>query len=147
MFLHVIQDDARRRKANGLPSQDVPKTQARDPESIPWLNHDISKKLVADMIQGILAEQMKSQALTPTQGDFDNFLLRDDPLGASFLTAYQSVDFLCPRIPERNSEEPVPDIDAEASFVFEEGDSSVIVDESIISQSVRILFVQLSDIV
>lgn len=79
---------------------------------------------------------MKSQMPTPTQGDFDNFPLNNDPLGASFKTAYQSVDFLCPRISEERANESEPHAAAETSFVFDEEDSSILVDESIISQSV-----------
>jgi hypothetical protein len=119
-----------------LPSQDVPKTQARNLESMPWLNHDLNKSLVADLVKEIMVEQMKSQMPTPTQGDFDNFPLNNDPLGASFMTAYQSVDSLCPRISEERASESELYAAAETSFVFDEEDSSILVDESIISQSV-----------
>ncbi|KAF9965079.1 DNA polymerase zeta [Mortierella alpina] len=43
------EDDARRRKANGLPSQEPPTTQMRDTVSIPWLNNDMHKRMVADL--------------------------------------------------------------------------------------------------
>ncbi|KAK3840796.1 MAG: DNA polymerase zeta subunit [Linnemannia gamsii] len=90
------EDDVRRRKANNLPSQEAPKTQIREPESIPWLNHDFNKRLVANMVKEMV--QRQSQEKTPTQGDFDNYMTNEDPLAESLMTAYESIEFLCPRI-------------------------------------------------
>lgn len=86
--------------------------------------------MVADLVREIMSQ---SQTKTPTQGDFDNFEINENPLAASFMTAYQSVDYLCPRV--------VSDMDTsfeaqEASFVYNEGNSTVLVDESIISHAV-----------
>ncbi|KAG0330369.1 DNA polymerase zeta [Dissophora globulifera] len=125
----TAQDDARRRKFNGLPTQELPKTQIRDPVSVPWLNYDTNKKIVADMVQEIMSQSLEK---TFTQGDFDSFNCNEDPLGKSFMTAYESIDYLSPRT--------VPDTDdlseeQETSFVYNEDDSSILVDESIISQA------------
>ncbi|KAG0245565.1 hypothetical protein B0O80DRAFT_502930 [Mortierella sp. GBAus27b] len=123
------EDDSRRRHANNLPTQELPKTQIRDPASVPWLNHDLNKQMVADLVREIMSQ---SQTKTPTQGDFDNYKIDEDPLAASFMTAYQSVDYLCPRV----SSDPDTSFDAqETSFVYNEGDSTILVDESIISQA------------
>ncbi|KAI8606147.1 hypothetical protein EDD21DRAFT_425628 [Dissophora ornata] len=85
------EDDAKRRAANNLPTQELPKTQIRDAVSIPWLNDDLNKRMVADLVQEIM---MKSQTKTPTQGDFDNYEVDENPQVESFMTAYESVDFL-----------------------------------------------------
>jgi hypothetical protein len=125
-------DDARRRHANDLPTQELPKTQIRDPVSIPWLNQDLNKQMVADLVREIMSQ---SQTKTPTQGDFDNYEINEDPLVESLMTAYQSVDYLCPHVvsdPETSFEAQ------ETSFIYNEGDSTILVDESIISQAVRI---------
>ncbi|KAF9173245.1 DNA polymerase zeta [Mortierella sp. AD011] len=126
------EDDARRRKANNLPTQELPKTQIRDPVSIPWLNHDQNKLMVANLVREMISQ---SQIKTPTQGDFDSFKVGLDPLVESFMTAYESVDYLCPR----ESSDPNESFDQglhEASFIFDEADSSIMVDESIASQAV-----------
>ncbi|KAG0258762.1 DNA polymerase zeta [Mortierella polycephala] len=130
-------DDARRRKANNLPSQEIPKTQIRDSQSIPWLNHDINKQMVAELVREVMSQQILEN--TPTQGDFDNFEIKEDPLAASFMTAYESVDFICPHVTTDTDESaPAPSQTAhEASFVYNDADSTIIVDESIISQSAR----------
>ncbi|KAK3811816.1 MAG: hypothetical protein J3Q66DRAFT_286513, partial [Benniella sp.] len=123
------EDDARRRHANDLPTQEMPKTQIRDPVSVPWLNQDLNKQMVADLVREIMSQ---SQTKTPTQGDFDNYEINEDPLVESFMTAYQSVDYLCPRVvsdPETSFEAQ------ETSFIYNEGDSTILVDESIISQA------------
>ena len=129
----------RRRKANNLPSQEAPKTQIRESETIPWLNHDLNKRMVASLVKEMVERQ--SQEKTPTQGDFDNYRTKDDPLAESLMTAYESVEFLCPRlIPE--SEEPSKHqtqlhVSHDASFVIDESESSIFVDESILlSQTV-----------
>ncbi|KAF9150775.1 DNA polymerase zeta [Linnemannia schmuckeri] len=128
------EDDVRRRKANNLPSQEAPKTQIRELETIPWLNHDLNKRMVASLVKEMVERQ--SQEKTPTQGDFDNYRTKDDPLAKSLMTAYESVEFLCPRIiPE--SEEPSrhqtqPHVSQDASFVIDESESSIFIDESIL---------------
>ncbi|KAF8985309.1 DNA polymerase zeta [Entomortierella lignicola] len=126
------EDDARRRKANNLPTQELPKTQIRDPVSVPWLNHDLNKQTVANLVREIMSQ---SQTKTPTQGDFNNFKVESNPLADSFMTAYESVEYLCPR----ESSDPNESIDQsihETSFVFDEADSSILVDESIVSQAI-----------
>ncbi|KAF9115818.1 DNA polymerase zeta [Mortierella sp. AM989] len=125
------EDDARRRKANNLPTQELPKSQMRDPASIPWLNHDLNKQMVADLIREIMSQ---SQTKTPTQGDFNDFNVKTDPLAESLMTAYESVEYLCPREtsdPNESFEQGL----LETSFVFDEADSSILVDESIVSQA------------
>ncbi|KAG0353539.1 DNA polymerase zeta [Podila minutissima] len=125
------EDDARRRKANNLPSQEPPKTQARDEESLPWLNHDFSKHMVADLVHEMMQQ---SQAHTAHQigSTFESFKVKEDPLAASFMTAYASVDFLCPRI---LNDKDGPAQSQNESFVYNEAESSIVVDESKISQS------------
>ncbi|KAG0198603.1 DNA polymerase zeta [Mortierella sp. GBA30] len=128
------EDDARRRKANGLPSQEPPVTQMRDAVSVPWLNDDINKRMVADMVRDMMSRQ--TQEKIPTQGDFDNFEIKDDPLAASFMTAYESVEFLCPRVSAAVSGSDQGASQAhETSYEYNEEDSSIHVDESIISQT------------
>ncbi|KAF9396063.1 DNA polymerase zeta [Podila verticillata] len=125
------EDDARRRKANNLPSQEPPKTQARDAESIPWLNHDFSKHMVADLVHEMMQQ---SQAHTAHQAGstFTSFKVKEDPLAASFMTAYASVDHLCPRV---LNDKDGPAQSQNESFVYNEAESSIVVDESKISQS------------
>ncbi|KAF9315501.1 DNA polymerase zeta [Podila horticola] len=125
------EDDARRRKASKLPSQELPKTQARDEESVPWLNHDFSKHMVADLVHEMMQQ---SQAHTAHQigSTFESFKIKEDPLAASYMTAYASVDFLCPRI---LNDKDAPEQSQNESFVYNEADSSIVVDESKISQS------------
>ncbi|KAF8940450.1 DNA polymerase zeta [Dissophora ornata] len=129
------EDDAKRRAANNLPTQELPKTQIRDAVSIPWLNDDLNKRMVADLVQEIM---MKSQTKTPTQGDFDNYEVDENPQVESFMTAYESVDFLCPRttVDPDESFEARSQMTQETSFVYDEADSSILVDESIISNAV-----------
>ncbi|KAG0078495.1 DNA polymerase zeta, partial [Podila epicladia] len=124
-------DDARRRKANNLPSQKPPKTQARDEESIPWLNHDFSKHMVADLVHEMMQQ---SQAHTAHQigSTFESFKVKEDPLAAPFMTAYASVDYLCPRILNDKDESAQSQNE---SFVYNEAESSIVVDESKISQT------------
>ncbi|KAF9340729.1 DNA polymerase zeta [Linnemannia elongata] len=128
------EDDVRRRKANNLPSQEAPKTQFREPETIPWLNHDLNKRMVASLVKEMVERQ--SQEKTPTQGDFDNYRTKVDPLAESLMTAYESVEFMCSRlVPE--SEEPSKhqtqlQVAHDASFVIDESESSIYVDESIL---------------
>lgn len=130
----------RRRKANNLPSQEAPKTQIREPETIPWLNHDLNKHMVANLVKEMVERQ--SQEKTPTQGDFDNYRTKDDPLAETLMTAYESVEFLCPRMTP-DSEEPSrhqtqSHVSQDTSFVIDESGSSIFVDESILlSQTVR----------
>ncbi|KAF9914040.1 DNA polymerase zeta [Lobosporangium transversale] len=130
------EDDARRRKANNMPSQEAPKTQIRDPVSIPWLNHDANKHTVAELVRQMISQ---SQIKMPTQGDFANFSVLEDPLGKGFPTAYQSALFLCPRaapeVDESGSDARSQGLQ-DTSFVYDEADSSILVDESIISQAV-----------
>ncbi|KAF9438287.1 DNA polymerase zeta [Entomortierella beljakovae] len=123
------EDDERRRRANNLPTQELPKTQIRDPVTVPWLNHDLNKQMIANMVREIVSQ---SQAKTP---EFDNFNIEQDPLIDSIPTAYSSVNYLCPR----ESSDPNESIDGlqETSFVFDEGESSILVDESILSQAFK----------
>ncbi|KAK3824379.1 MAG: putative DNA polymerase zeta catalytic subunit [Linnemannia elongata] len=124
------EDDVRRRKANNLPSQEAPKTQIREPETIPWLNHDLNKRMVASLVREMVERQ--SQEKTPTQGDFDNYKTKDEPFAGSLMTAYESVEFLCPRlVPE--SEEPSRHqtqlhVSHDASFVIDESENSDLAD-------------------
>ncbi|KAG0265703.1 DNA polymerase zeta, partial [Linnemannia exigua] len=128
------EDDVRRRKANNLPSQEAPKTQIREPETIPWLNHDFNKRVVASMVKEMV--QRQSQEKTPTQGDFENYMKSEDPLAESLMTAYESVEFLCPRIVPDSEELPRHQththVSQDTSFLIDESESSVFVDESII---------------
>jgi len=121
--------------ANNLPTQELPKTQIRDAVSIPWLNDDLNKRMVADLVLEIMT---KSQTKTPTQGDFDNYKVDENPLMESFMTAYESVDFLCPRTTadQEESFEARSQMTQETSFVYDEADSSILVDESIIPNAV-----------
>ncbi|KAF9551467.1 DNA polymerase zeta [Mortierella hygrophila] len=136
------EDDVRRRKANNLPSQEAPKTQVREPETIPWLNNDLNKRMVASLVKEMVERQ--SQEKTPTQGDFDNYRTKDDPLAESLMTAYESVEFLCPRlVPE--SEEPSRHqtqlhVSHDTSFVIDESESSIFVDESILQSQTAAKF-------
>lgn len=130
----------RRRKANNLPSQEAPKTQTREPETISWLNHDLNKRMVANLVKEMVERQ--SQEKIPTQGDFENYRTKDDPLAETLMTAYESVEFLCPRLTP-DSEEPSRHqtqslVSQDASFIIDESESSIFVDESILqSQTVR----------
>lgn len=88
--------------------------------------------MVADLVHEMMQQ---SQAHTAHQigSTFASFKVKEDPQAASFMTAYASVDYLCPRI--------LNDKDGSAqsqneSFVYNEAESSIIVDESKISQSV-----------
>ncbi|KAF9574465.1 DNA polymerase zeta [Mortierella alpina] len=128
------EDDARRRKANGLPSQEPPTTQMRDSVSIPWLNDDMHKRMVADLVREMASQ--RTQEKMPTQGDFDNFEIKEDPLAASFATAYESVDHFCPRV-NTETDEPGkgPSQTGHDSFVYNEEESSIFVDESLLSQT------------
>ncbi|KAG0037270.1 DNA polymerase zeta [Podila clonocystis] len=76
----------------------------------------------------------QSQAHTAHQIDstFESFKVKEDPLAASFMTAYASVDYLCPRI---LSDKDVPAQSQNESFVYNEAESSIVVDESKISQT------------
>ncbi|KAG0031787.1 DNA polymerase zeta [Podila clonocystis] len=125
------EDDARRRKANNLPSQEPPKTQARCEESIPWLNHDLSKHMVADLVHEMM-QQSQAHSAHQIGSTFESFKIKEDPLAASFMTAYASVDYLCPRI---LSDRDVPAQSQNESFMYNEAESSIVVDESKISQS------------
>ncbi|KAF9185070.1 DNA polymerase zeta [Haplosporangium sp. Z 11] len=129
------EDDARRRKANNLPSQETPKTQIRDSQNIPWLNHDFNMQMVAELVREVMSQQILEK--TATQGDFDDFKVKEDPLMTSFMTAYESVNFICPRVTtDTDGSGPAPSQAAhEASFVYNDANSTIIVDESIISQS------------
>ncbi|KAF9906258.1 DNA polymerase zeta [Linnemannia zychae] len=136
------EDDVRRRKANNLPSQEAPKTQLREPESIPWINNDLNKRMVANLVKEIV--QRQSQEKTPTQGDFDNYSTNQDPLARSLVTAYESVEFLCPRIipesDESSRQHTQPHISRDTSFVIDESESSIYVDESIIQSQAAAKF-------
>ena len=76
----------------------------------------------------------QSQIKTPTQGDFDSYKVDTNPPAKSFPTAYQSVEHLSPH----ETSDPNESFEGlqETSFVFDEGESSILVDESIISQAV-----------
>ncbi|CAO3569276.1 unnamed protein product [Mortierella alpina] len=128
------EDDARRRKANGLPSQEPPTTQIRDTVSIPWLNDDMHKRMVADLVREMASQ--RSQEKMPTQGDFDNFEIKEDPLAASLVTAYESVNHFCPRVnTEADELGKGPSQTGHDSFVYNEEESSIFVDESLLSQT------------
>ncbi|KAF9292312.1 DNA polymerase zeta [Mortierella alpina] len=128
------EDDARRRKANGLPSQEPPTTQMRDTVSIPWLNDDMHKRMVADLVRE-MASQLTQEKM-PTQGDFDNFEIKEDPLAALFATAYESVDHFCPRVTTEADElGKGPSQTGHDSFVYNEEESAIFVDESLLSQT------------
>ncbi|KAI1320530.1 DNA polymerase zeta [Mortierella claussenii] len=130
------EDDARRRKANNMPFQELPKTQIRDPVSIPWLNHDMNKQMVADLVHQMVS---LSHAKMPTQGDFDNYRIDEDPISKNLMTAYESVEFLCPcESSNTDAEDPLESRSQglqDISFVYDEADSSILVDESILSQA------------
>ncbi|KAG0345473.1 DNA polymerase zeta [Podila humilis] len=127
------EDDARRRKANGLPTQESPKTQARDDESIPWINHDRSMQMVADLVREMM-DQSQAHVSHQIGSTFNSFKIDEDPLAASFLTTYSSVDFLCPRAKENKNGRSMTQTQND-SFVYNEADSSIVVDESKISQA------------
>ncbi|KAG9323348.1 hypothetical protein KVV02_000930 [Mortierella alpina] len=128
------EDDARRRKANGLPSQEPPTTQMRDAVSLPWRNDDIHKRMVADLVREMASQ--RTQEKMPTQGDFDNFEIKEDPLAASLATAYASVDHFCTRVSTETDElGKGPSQTGHDSFVYNEEESSVFVDESLLSQT------------
>ncbi|KAG0296197.1 DNA polymerase zeta [Linnemannia gamsii] len=136
------EDDVRRRKANNLPSQEAPKTQTREPETIPWLNHDLNKRMVANLVKEMVERQ--SQEKTPTQGDFENYRTKDDPLAETLMTAYESIEFLCPRLTP-DSEEPSrhqaqSHVSQDASFVIDDSESSIFVDESILQSQTAAKF-------
>jgi len=95
--------------------------------------------MVADLVKELVERQ--SQEMTPTQGDFDNYKPKEDPLAGSLMTAYESVEFLCPRVMS-DSEEPsrpqTQSLSQDMSFMLDESESSVFVDENILqSQAVR----------
>ncbi|KAF9091413.1 DNA polymerase zeta, partial [Mortierella sp. GBA35] len=137
-------DDVRRRKANNLPSQEPPKTQIRELESIPWLNHDLNKRMVANLVKEMIERQ--SQEKTPTQGDFDNYRINDDPLADSLLTAYESVESLCPRITPESEEssrrQTQPHLSQDMSFMLDNSESLILVDESILQSQTAAQFVE-----
>lgn len=90
--------------------------------------------MVADLVHEMMQQ---SQAHTAHQigSTFESFKIKEDPLAASYMTAYASVDFLCPRI---LNDKDAPEQSQNESFVYNEADSSIVVDESKISQSVCI---------
>ncbi|KAG0225642.1 DNA polymerase zeta, partial [Actinomortierella wolfii] len=121
------EDDAIRRRVKGLPSQEPPKTQVREKEVLLWQNHDRALAMVAELVHEVM-EQEKADAV-PT---FDNFEVKEDPEIHPWMTAYEAVDALCPQ--------PSPDGNVgnenTSQELFDEGDSSIIVNEGVISQAV-----------
>lgn len=108
----------------------------RDTVSIPWLNDDMHKRMVADLVRE-MASQLTQEKM-PTQGDFDNFEIKEDPLAASFATAYESVDHFSPRV-NTDADELGKGFSQTGhdSFVYNEEESAIFVDESLLSQTVR----------
>ncbi|KAF9430485.1 DNA polymerase zeta [Podila epigama] len=127
------EDDARRRKVLNLPSQEPPMTQARDKEGIPWLNHDFTKHMVADLVKEMM-QSSQAEKLHQLGATFETFKVKEDPLARSFPTAYEAVDYLCPRVNKVAAQEEQEDEQSQdASFMYHEAESSILVDESIIA--------------
>jgi hypothetical protein len=96
--------------------------------------------MVANLVKEIV--QRQSQEKAPTQGDFDSYRTNQDPLAESLMTAYESVEFLCPRIipesDESSRHHTQPHVSHDLSFVIDESESSVYVDESIIQSQAAV---------
>ncbi|KAG0270384.1 DNA polymerase zeta [Actinomortierella ambigua] len=121
------EDDAIRRRAKGLPSQEPPKTQAREKEAMPWHNHDRALAMVAELVHEVMLQENAS-----TPPTFESFIVKENPETRPWMTAYEAVNALCPQpVAEGGMGNADP-----SEVLFDEGDSSIIINEDVISQAV-----------
>ncbi|KAF9973811.1 DNA polymerase zeta [Actinomortierella ambigua] len=83
--------------------------------------------MVAELVQEVM--QQENSSIPPT---FESFDVKENPETQPWMTAYEAAAALCP---QPVSEDGVDNDESSESF-FDEGDSSIIVNEHIISQAV-----------